>query len=89
MKPLVVVFGNTSFASMAAYCLTHDSPHQVAAFTVDRAYTGSGSHEGLTIAPRTFIGAGTVVVANTEADGVYVGNPARKLGKTALGVTGG
>lgn len=221
MKPRVVVFGNTSFASLAAYCLTHDSPYQVAAFTVDRAYIGSGSHEGLpvvafdalaaayppgevrlliplgyhainglrrdryqaakalgyefisyvssrastwpdlqvgencliyehaiiqpyacigdnviirsgahishhcqvddhafvaagvtlggnvrvgaqafvglgavlrdglSIAPRTFIGAGAVVVLNTESDGVYVGNPARKLAKTARDVTGG
>lgn len=221
MKPRVVVFGNTSFASLAAYCLTHDSPYRVAAFTVDRAYIGSGSHEGLpvvafdeladayppgdvrlliplgyhainglrrdrylaakalgydfvsyissrasiwpdlqvgencliyehaiiqpyarigdnviirsgahishhcqmgdhafvaagvtlggnvsvgaqafvglgamlrdglTIAPRTFIGAGAVVVTDTEADGVYVGNPARKLGKTAIEVSGG
>jgi len=221
MKPRVVVFGNTSFASLAAYCLTHDSPYQVTAFTVDRAYIGSGSHEGLpvvafdelandyppaevrlliplgyhainglrrdrylaakalgyefisyvssrastwpdlqvgencliyehaiiqpyarigdnviirsgahishhcqvgdhafvaagvtlggnvslgeqafvglgavlrdgvTIAPRTFIGAGAVVVGNTDTDGVYVGNPARKLDKTAGRVTGG
>ena len=48
-KQPVVVFGNNTFASLAAYCLTHDSPYRVAAFTVDRAYVGSGFHEGLPV----------------------------------------
>ena len=217
----VIVFGTNGLSSLAAYCLTHDSPYRVAAFTVDRAFLGAGLHEGvpvvpfedltshyppgevflliplgyhainglrrdrylaakamgyefisyvssrasiwpdlqvgencliyehaiiqpyarignnviirsgahishhctvadhvfvaagvtlggnvrvgsqsfvglgavlrdgLTIAERSFMGAGAVVVADTEADGVYVGNPARKLARNALDVTGG
>ncbi len=182
----VVVFGADSFASLAWYCLTHDSPYRVMAFTVDRAfmrainglrrarYEGakaqgyefvsyvssrastwpdlqvgencmiyehaiiqpfvrigdnviirSGAHishhcqvadhafvaagvtfggnvklgeqayvgvgavlrDRLIVAERSFIGAGAVVVSDTEADGVYVGNPARKTARTALDVT--
>lgn len=33
----VVVFGNSSLAALAHFYLTHDSPHEVVAFTVDRA----------------------------------------------------
>jgi sugar O-acyltransferase (sialic acid O-acetyltransferase NeuD family) len=36
-----------------------------------------------------FIGAGAVVIADTEPGAVYVGNPARKLAKSAMDVTGG
>lgn len=50
-KPAVVVFGNNTFASLAAYCLTHDSRYRVVAFTVDRAFLGAGSHEGLAVVP--------------------------------------
>lgn len=45
----VVVFGNSSFASLAAYCLTHDSGFEVVAHTVDRAYVGDGLHDGLPV----------------------------------------
>jgi len=34
----IVLFGNGQVASVAYYCLTHDSPHQVVAFTVDQKY---------------------------------------------------
>ncbi len=56
----------------------------------EQTFVGLGAvlRDGLTIAERSFIGAGAVLVSNTEADGVYVGNPARKTGKTALEVTG-
>lgn len=47
----VVIFGNGNFASLAWYCLTHDSPWRVEAFTVDRAYVGSGTHQGLPVVP--------------------------------------
>lgn len=55
----------------------------------EQAFVGVGAvlRDNLTIAPRTFIGAGTVVVRNTEADGAYVGNPARKLARTSLEVS--
>jgi sugar O-acyltransferase (sialic acid O-acetyltransferase NeuD family) len=217
----VVVFGNNTFASLAWYCLTHDSPYEVVAFTVDAAYRSAATHEGLPlvsfeelavhyppgevrlliplgyhainglrrsryeqakalgyefvsyvssrastwpdlqvgencliyehaiiqpfarignnviirsgahishhcqvanhtfvaagvtlggnvqveaqafvgvgailrdglkIAERSFIGAGAVVVNDTEADGVYIGNPARKTARTAIEITGG
>lgn len=47
----VVVFGNMRSASLAWYCLEHDSPLRVAAFTVDAAYLGSTHFEGLPIVP--------------------------------------
>jgi sugar O-acyltransferase (sialic acid O-acetyltransferase NeuD family) len=55
----------------------------------EQAFVGVGAvlRDGLTVAERTFIGAGAVVIADTEADGVYVGNPAKKTGRTALEVT--
>ncbi len=47
----IVLFGAGPFASLAWYCLTHDSPDEVAGFTVDAAYlTGSEVH-GLPLVP--------------------------------------
>ncbi len=59
------------------------------AFVGEQAFVGVGAvlRDRVQIAPRSFVGAGAVVVADTEADGVYVGNPARKLAKTALQVS--
>ena len=56
----------------------------------EQAFVGVGAvlRDRIRIAPRSFIGAGAVVVNDTEADGAYVGNPARKLVKTALEVSG-
>lgn len=57
----------------------------------EQAFIGVGAvlRDGLAIAERSFIGAGAVVVGDTEADGVYVGNPARKTARSARDVTGG
>lgn len=57
----------------------------------EQTFIGVGAvlRDGLHIAERTFIGAGAVVVADTEADGVYIGNPAKKISKSALEVSGG
>jgi len=58
----------------------------------EQVFAGLGSIiiDNINIAPRTFIGAGSVVIKSTDPDGVYVGNPARRLeNKTALSVTGG
>ena len=57
----------------------------------EQSFIGVGAvlRDGLAIAERSFIGAGAVVVADTEADGVYVGNPARKTGRSALEASGG
>lgn len=45
----LVIFGNGNFASLAWYCVTHDSPWQVAAFTVDRPFVGAGRHQDLPV----------------------------------------
>lgn len=45
----IVVFGAGKFSSLAWYCLTHDSEHEVVAFTVDRAFMSSDRHEGLPV----------------------------------------
>ena len=54
-----------------------------------QSFVGIGAvvRDGVWLAERTFVGAGAVVLGNTEADGVYVGNPARKLDKSAAEVT--
>lgn len=57
----------------------------------DQAILGVGCvlRDGLHVAERSFVGAGAVLVADTEADAVYVGNPARKVSKSALVASGG
>jgi sugar O-acyltransferase (sialic acid O-acetyltransferase NeuD family) len=57
----------------------------------EQAFVGLGAvlRDRIRIAERSFIGAGAVVVQDTQADGVYVGNPARKAVKTALEASGG
>lgn len=57
----------------------------------EQVFIGLGAviRDGVTLGPRSFVGAGAVVVADTLADGVYVGNPARRGGRTSLEVTGG
>lgn len=50
-KISVVVFGTERLSSLAWYCLTHDSPYQVVAFTVDAAFMRNKLHEGLPVVP--------------------------------------
>jgi len=45
----VIIFGNELSASLAWYCLVHDSPCQVAAFTVDQAFLTSPRYNGLPV----------------------------------------
>jgi sugar O-acyltransferase (sialic acid O-acetyltransferase NeuD family) len=45
----VVIFGNSTWASLAAFYLEHDSPHEVAAFTVDREHLAGDTFEGLPV----------------------------------------
>ncbi len=56
----------------------------------EQAFLGVGAvlRDRIRIAQRSFIGAGAIVVQDTEADGVYVGNPARKATKTAIEASG-
>jgi len=57
----------------------------------ERCFIGLGAviRNGLKIASRSFIGAGAVVISDTDPDGVYVGNPAKKLVKSSMEVTRG
>ncbi|MBR0567227.1 acetyltransferase [Azoarcus sp. L1K30] len=57
----------------------------------ERAFVGVGAvlRDGIKLGERSFVGAGAVVVADTDPDGVYVGNPARKTNRSAMAVTGG
>ena len=43
----VVIFGTGDVARIAHYYFERDSPHEVAAFTVDRAYRSADAFEGL------------------------------------------
>jgi sugar O-acyltransferase (sialic acid O-acetyltransferase NeuD family) len=48
----VVIFGVQDFAELAHYYLTHDSPHEVAAFSVNREYMPpSPEFHGLPVVP--------------------------------------
>lgn len=47
----VVVFGTGEQAALAHYFLTHDSPHEVVAFTADRAYCSVPEYLGLPVVP--------------------------------------
>jgi len=54
-----------------------------------RVFVGLGAviRDGVSIADRCLIGAGAVVISDTEPDGVYVGNPAHRLSRSAYEVT--
>jgi len=45
----IVLFGNGSFASLAWYCLTHDSEDEVVGFTVDKTYLTETRLHGLPV----------------------------------------
>jgi hypothetical protein len=45
----VVVFGTSQWAELAHFYLTHDSPHDVVAFSVDRGYLGAPEFRGLPV----------------------------------------
>ena len=47
----VVVFGVSQWAELAHFYLTHDSPHKVVAFTVDRDYLDSDRYKDLPVVP--------------------------------------
>lgn len=46
-----MLFGAGPFASLVWYCLTHDSGHEVAGFTVDEAYLEAPEVHGLPVRP--------------------------------------
>ncbi|MES2262814.1 MAG: acetyltransferase [Pseudomonadota bacterium] len=87
-----------SAAHISHHCQVADHAFIAAGVTLggnvkigEQAFIGVGAvlRDGLQIAERSFIGAGAVLVKNTEADGVYVGNPARKMERSALEASGG
>jgi sugar O-acyltransferase (sialic acid O-acetyltransferase NeuD family) len=47
----VVVFGVSNWAELAHFYLTHDSPHDVVAFTLDRDYLIEPEFKGLPVVP--------------------------------------
>jgi sugar O-acyltransferase (sialic acid O-acetyltransferase NeuD family) len=47
----VIVFGIRQIADVAHFYLTHDSPYEVAAFTVDREFCIADQHLGLPVVP--------------------------------------
>jgi sugar O-acyltransferase (sialic acid O-acetyltransferase NeuD family) len=47
----VIIFGVGQWAELAHFYLTHDSPHDVAAFTVDRGYVTADQFKGLRVVP--------------------------------------
>lgn len=47
----VIIFGNGQIASVGYFYLTHDSEHEVVAFTVDRAFVREESLFGLPVVP--------------------------------------
>lgn len=47
----VVVFGISQWAELAHFYLTHDSPHEVVAFTLDRDYIDSPTYKDIPVVP--------------------------------------
>jgi sugar O-acyltransferase (sialic acid O-acetyltransferase NeuD family) len=41
----IVVFGTSQWAELAHFYLTHDSPHEVVGFTIDRDYSASNEYK--------------------------------------------
>ena len=51
MTNQVIVFGTEDFSALNYYYLTHDSPYDVVAFTVDEAYVSNDKLYGLPVVP--------------------------------------
>jgi sugar O-acyltransferase (sialic acid O-acetyltransferase NeuD family) len=47
----VIIFGTGQWAELAHFYLTHDSPHEVAAFTLDRDYLKTSEFKDLPVIP--------------------------------------
>jgi sugar O-acyltransferase (sialic acid O-acetyltransferase NeuD family) len=47
----VVIFGTSAAAILSHFCLAHDSPYEVVAFTADRSYIKEGELRGLPVVP--------------------------------------
>ena len=78
----VVVFGTSSFAQVAHFYLTHDSEHEVVAFTVHESYLTQKEFMGLPLVPfedieRTF---------SPESFAMYVAVAYGKVNKTRAAI---
>ena len=51
MDKKIVIFGTGNIGQLAHFYLTHDSPHEVAAFCADAAYIESRAFQGLPVVP--------------------------------------
>ena len=47
----IVIFGASQWAELAHFYFTHDSPHEIAGFTVDRDYIAERTFGGLPVVP--------------------------------------
>lgn len=47
----IVIFGTSQWAELAHLYLTHDSPHEVVGFTIDRDYLESNQYKELPVVP--------------------------------------
>jgi putative colanic acid biosynthesis acetyltransferase WcaF len=85
-----VVVGEGATVAQEAYLCTgtHDFddprlPLKTAPITVGaHAFVGLRAIvlPGVTVAPRSIVGAGAVLTRDNEIDGIYAGNPARRIG---------
>lgn len=101
IQPFATIGDNAvirSCAHVSHHCTVGDHAFVAAGATLggnvtvgEQAFVGLGAvvRERVTIAERSFIGAGAVLTSDTEADGVYHGNAARKSELTSMQVTAG
>lgn len=89
-----IVIGRNAVVSQYAYLCTGSHDIRAIGFDIfakkitveDEAWVAAGAfvHPGVTIARGSVIGARAVVTADTESMGIYVGDPARKVGQRGL-----
>ena len=98
IQPFVSIGDNViirSAAHISHHCVIKDHVFVAAGVTLgggvrigEQSFIGVGAvvRDNINISPRCFIGAGSVLVSDTEPDGVYLGNPARRIDKNPADV---
>jgi hypothetical protein len=90
----IVIFGNTVQSAMVFYDALGRSDFEIACFTVDKEYMQGSEFfglplvefekisdiNGITIEEEALVGAGSVVIKNTEPFSKNVGNPSHIIG---------
>lgn len=89
-----IQIGQNAVVSQHAYLCTGSHDFRVIGFDIfakpivveDEAWVAAGAfvHPGVTIGQGSVVGARAVVTADTEPLGIYVGDPARKVGQRGL-----